>query len=86
MNEVKKSQKQTLSGSVEKTSSENTVKIVIKTTKVHPIYKKRYTLLRRHTAHYADMELNVGDKVTIEACKPISKLKHWVVINRLTQA
>ena len=80
------SRKQTLTGTIEKVSSNQTVRVAVKVTKVNPIYKKRYTQLKHHIAHDQENACKVGDQVKIEACKPISKNKHWIVVNRLTEA
>lgn len=79
------SRKQVLLGTVEKISSSQTVRFSIKVTKVHPIYKKRYTQARHYIAHDPEGSCKVGDLVKFEACKPISKNKHWIVANRLTE-
>lgn len=57
-----------------------TARVLIETTKLHPIYKKRYTV---HTQVLADVptgrELAVGDKVAISPCRRLSKTKYWTV-------
>lgn len=72
-------QMQTVRGTVVKKGSAQTIKVAIKVTKVHPIYKKRYSQLRHYIAHDPSDAAKVGDEVTIEACRPISKIKHWIV-------
>lgn len=71
--------KHTITGTVVKVSSESTIKIATKVTKVHPIYRKRYSLVKRYTAHDPEGKAQIGDEVTIVACKPISKTKHYVI-------
>ena len=67
-------------GKVVKVSSLQTIKISTKVTKVHPLYRKRYTLTRTYTAHDPNSAFIEGDSVTIVPCRPISKRKSWVVV------
>jgi len=69
----------TLTGTVTKLSSAETIKVAVKYTKVHPLYRKRYTISKQYLVHNPVKELAVGDTVTIASCRPISKLKRWVV-------
>jgi small subunit ribosomal protein S17 len=64
---------------VVKKSSAQTIRVATKITKVHPIYKKRYTLTRHYLVHDEAGTAEVGQEITIVSCKPISKLKHWKV-------
>ena len=74
---------QTVTGTVVKKSGIQTIRITTKITKVHPIYKKRYTQSRFYLAHDASDAIAVGDKVVIAACKPFSKQKTWQVIQKI---
>lgn len=70
---------QRITGTVVSLNSEQTIKIATKVTKVHPLYRKRYTLTKRYVAHNPHRTLALGDTVTIVSCRPISKTKHWIV-------
>ena len=72
-------QAQTIRGTVVKKSSPQTIRITTKVTKVHPLYKKRYSRNLYYIAHDPSDAVKVGDEVTIVACRPISKIKHWIV-------
>lgn len=74
-----KPQVQTITGTVVKRSSAQTIRVSTKITKVHPLYRKRYSQLKHYTAHDPEDKCQVGDQVTIVACRPISKTKHWIV-------
>jgi small subunit ribosomal protein S17 len=76
----KKPHVQTVRGTVVKVSSTQTVRVASKMTKVHPIYKKRYTRTRHFLVHDEAGKAQVGDTVTIAACRPISKSKQWRII------
>ena len=73
-------QAQTVRGTVVKRSSAQTVRVATKVTKVHPIYKKRFSRIVHYTAHDESNTIEVGAEVTIKSCRPISKNKHWIVV------
>lgn len=80
MTTKKESHVQTVKGTVVKLGQPQTIRVAIKITKVHPLYKKRYTQTRFYLAHDENQTAKVGDVVTIAACRPISKTKHWQLI------
>jgi small subunit ribosomal protein S17 len=45
----------------------------------HPKYKKYQTRTKKYLAHDPGNTVEVGDKVTIVACRPISKLKRFMI-------
>lgn len=48
----------------------------------HPVYEKVVTQSKKYYAHDEQgRPYNIGDKVTIVECRPISKLKRWRVCN-----
>ena len=50
----------------------------------HPLYKK---YIRKSTKVYAHDEKNackVGEKVMIESTRPLSKMKRWRVVRKMT--
>src|SRR5579864_5731896 len=70
-------------GRVVSDKMEKTVVISVQRTKTHPLYKK---LIRRSThfmAHDEQSQAHMGDLVRIVESRPISKLKHWRVIEVL---
>lgn len=50
----------------------------------HPLYKKYIRRTTRVYAHDEKDDCQVGEKVLIEQSRPLSKLKRWRVIRRLT--
>lgn len=52
----------------------------------HPLYKKRVKTTKRYKAHDEANECQVGDKVRIEECRPLSKDKSWKVISIIEKA
>ena len=49
----------------------------------HPLYKKHVRQITKIYAHDPKDECKVGEKVVVQECRPISKLKRWRVIKRL---
>jgi len=70
-------------GVVQSDKMDKTVVVMVERTVTHPLYKK---VLRRRKQYQAHDEANscaLGDKVLIEECRPLSKNKHWRVIEIL---
>ncbi len=57
-----------------------TVVVKVESVKEHPKYKRHYLTHKKYKAHLAEGSCNVGDKVTIEECRPISRDKKWKVV------
>lgn len=71
----------TQTGLVVSSSRDKTITVVIDRTIKYPLYKK---ILRRSTklhAHDKDNQCEIGDLVTIQECKPISKTKSWNLLS-----
>ncbi len=47
----------------------------------HPKYGKYYKIDKKYKAHDEDNKYKVGDKVSLKETRPISKDKHFVVID-----
>jgi len=66
---------------------QKTVVIKVERIKEHPKYKRRYKIHKKYKAHYdppaGGEKYNVGDRVVIEECRPISKDKRWRVLKKL---
>lgn len=78
--QVSESKKRTLTGKVISDKCDKTVTVVVERKVKHPVYGK---YVRRSTKFHAHDEANSagqGDLVTIEECRPISKLKSWRVL------
>ena len=69
--------KRSVAGVVTSDRMDKTIAVRIERTVQHPVYGK---IIRRTTRLHAHDERNdarVGDQVTIEECRPISKTKSW---------
>jgi small subunit ribosomal protein S17 len=73
--------KRILQGTVVSDKGDKTVVVNVERRLSDPVMKKTVRKSKRYHAHDATNERKVGDKVTIQECRPISKLKSWEVIS-----
>lgn len=59
-----------------------TVVVEVEMQKKDPKYKRIYLRHKKYKAHDESGECKIGDIITIEECRPISKDKKWRVIGR----
>ena len=76
----------TKKGTVTGTNMTGTVTVTVHRLVFHPIYKKRYRKSKNFLCDTNGMDLYEGDKVLIEECKPMSKNKHFKVIEIIKAA
>jgi small subunit ribosomal protein S17 len=69
-----------LQGVVVSDAGDKTVGVRVERRVMHPVYKKFITHSKKYAAHDEENRWHVGDLVRIEESRPISKLKHWVVL------
>jgi small subunit ribosomal protein S17 len=50
----------------------------------HPKYKKYLKKTSRFTVHNPGQKAKEGDKVTIRSCRPLSKTKHFEIVDNAT--
>jgi small subunit ribosomal protein S17 len=70
----------TVKGQVSSNKMDKTITVVVERKVMHPLYGK---VVRRSTKFHAHDEANecqIGDVVTIEQCRPISKSKSWKLL------
>jgi len=80
----------TIIGTVSSNSTDKTIVVKVETKKTHPLYRKQYTKTTKFMAHDQDNQANLGDKVEIIECRPISarkrfKLNKIISVSRLQQ-
>jgi small subunit ribosomal protein S17 len=78
--ETKDVKPQTFSGVVVKTAMKDTATVAVSRYVKHPKYKKYQTRTKKFLVHDAGNTAQVGDKVTIVASRPISKLKRFTLL------
>jgi len=67
-------------GVVTSDKMEKTVVVSVETLIEHPLYKKRIKRTKKFKAHDEQNECKTGDKVRIMETRPLSKDKHWRVV------
>ena len=77
--------KRVLQGRVVSDKGEKTVVVLVERRVKHPMYGKIIRRTKKYHAHDADNAMHLGDIIRIEECAPISKLKTWKVLDRVTQ-
>lgn len=75
--------KHQLEGIVVSDKMKKTAVVKVARKKMHPKYKKIYTIHKKYKVHSETEGLKVGDKVIIEECRPISKEKKWRIIKKI---
>ncbi len=75
--------KKTLVGKVVSTKMIKTVVVLVERKFRHAVYHKVIIRHKKFKAHNEKLNLQLGDVVKIQETKPISKDKHFVVIEKL---
>ena len=78
--------KRILKGKVISCKHDKTVVVEVIRTAKHKLYKKIIKINKRFHAHDKNNNCNIGDNVSIQESKPISKLKKWIVLSNLNEA
>jgi small subunit ribosomal protein S17 len=63
---------------------DKTVVVAVKTTKEHPIYRKKYKVTTKFKAHDDANQYKVGDLVEITETRPMSREKHFEVSRKIS--
>jgi small subunit ribosomal protein S17 len=71
--------KRVLSGYVISDKGDKTVVVRCQTILQHPLLKKYIRRRKKFMAHDPDNTCQVGDKVQIAECRPMSKRKRWIL-------
>ena len=77
--------KRILQGTV--VSDKNTKTVVVKVERrfTHPVLGKTVRRSKKYHAHDAKDQFKTGDVVRIQECRPLSKLKTWEVLERVSK-
>ncbi len=69
-----------LTGEVVSDKMDRTAVVLVTRRFAHPVYKKYVTRSKKYYAHDGQNACRVGDKVIIEATRPLSRLKRWRIL------
>ena len=78
--------KRILQGVVVSDKKEKTLVVKVERRFTHPLLKKTVRRSKNYHAHDENQVFKVGDQVSIEETKPISKLKRWTVLGTEAKA
>jgi small subunit ribosomal protein S17 len=73
-------------GRVISNKSQKTIVVSVERQLIHPKYGKRLRRSSKLHAHDEKSECRVGDLVSIKECRPLSAMKHWVLVKVLEKA
>ncbi|MCQ0990179.1 30S ribosomal protein S17 [Jiella marina] len=72
--------KRILQGTVVSDKNDKTVVVLVERRFTHPLFKKTVRRSKKYKAHDEANQYKVGDIVSIQESRPISKDKNWVVV------
>ena len=73
--------KRIFQGVVVSDKQEKTLVVKVERRFTHPLLKKTVRRSKNYHAHVENKTQKVGDTVSIEETRPISKLKRWIVVD-----
>ena len=72
-----------IQGTVIALNTTQTAKVSVSRLWQHPVYLKSVKRTKNYACHYDGIELAIGDEVTIQETKPVSKTKRFRVIAKV---
>ena len=84
--EIIRGYRKTRTGIVTSDKMDKTVTVAIKTKVRHPLYGKMVNRTRKFKAHDENNECGIGDTVKIMETRPLSKDKHWRLVEIIEKA
>ncbi|HWC63770.1 MAG TPA: 30S ribosomal protein S17 [Rhizomicrobium sp.] len=77
--------KRILQGTVVSDKNAKTVVVKVERRFTHPMLGKTVRRSKKYHAHDEKGEFKTGDVVRIQECRPLSKLKSWEVVERVSK-
>lgn len=74
-----------LTGIVVSDKWNKTIVVAVNRVRMHPLYKKRFTLTKKYYAHDEWNVARIGDTVNIQEARPMSKLKRRKLVDVVSQ-
>ncbi len=75
----------TFTGTVVSLANEKTASVKVERNWKHPLYQKIVKRSKKYPCHVENLELEIGNTVVIQECRPVSKTKHFKVVEVLSQ-
>jgi len=86
MSEDRTSRRKTRVGKVVSVKMDKTIIVAVEDRVAHPLYKKIVKRTYRLKAHDENNECGIGDRVRVMETRPLSKEKHWRLVEILEKA
>jgi small subunit ribosomal protein S17 len=77
---LKRGVRKSRTGVVTSDKMEKTIVVAVTDRYRHPVYGKTVSRLKKFHAHDENNEAHIGDKVRIVETRPMSRLKHWRLV------
>jgi small subunit ribosomal protein S17 len=81
-----RNRRKTFIGVVESNKMDKTIVVRVQRLVKHPVYKKFVKRSTKLTAHDPENSCNIGDKVSVTATRPLSKMKRWRLVEIMERA
>ena len=65
---------------------QKTVVVKVESRYSHPIYSKTMIKTKKYLAHDEMSQCNIGDKVLVTECRPLSKKKRWSITKIISRS
>ena len=78
--------KRVLQGRVTSDKTDKTITVLVERRFNHPLLKKVVRRSKKYHAHDEGNVCKIGDNVTIQETRPISKTKSWIVLDAAAAA
>lgn len=78
---MERNRRTSVQGVVVSNKMNKTIVVEVETHKKHAKYAKRVKYSNKYYAHDENNTANVGDTVTLMACRPLSALKRWRLVS-----
>jgi small subunit ribosomal protein S17 len=86
MSEVENNTARTISGKVVSDKMDKSITVLVERKVKHPIYGKYVKRSTKLHAHDENNECTIGDVVTIQETRPLSKTKSWNLVTVVEKA
>jgi len=72
--------KKELVGKVVSNKMQKTIVIAVESRSMHEKYEKAFLKTRKFKAHDPENKCQIGDRVRVRECRPLSRDKRWLVV------
>ena len=83
---MERKQRKVYQGRVVSDKMDKTITVVVETKRNHPVYGKRINYSKKYKAHDENNSAKTGDIVRIMATRPLSKDKHFRLVEIVEEA